>query len=172
MSRPGASRRHILLLLLVALGLGAGFLIVRGLRTPPPPPPVAEQRPPPVVKTPAPTLQADAEGEYLPGYPFTVGRFRFAGFSLRPEALVSFARTTGGAAQPAACLEARVSAERIHLSCDYPQVGTVTIEGRFLTRLATDRLDIPVVSAVVTVRTASGEILYDARDSFVWHPGE
>jgi hypothetical protein len=51
-------------------------------------------------------------------------------------------------------------------------VGTVTIDGKFLTRLATTSLDTAVLSAVVTVRSGSGEILYSARDSFVWHPGD
>jgi hypothetical protein len=51
-------------------------------------------------------------------------------------------------------------------------VGIVTIDGKFLTRLATTSLDTPVLSAVVTVRSASGEIVYSARDSFVWHPGQ
>jgi hypothetical protein len=59
----------------------------------------------------------------------------------------------------------------IHLRCESPLVGIVTIEGRFLTRLATNRLDTPVVSAVVTVRSERGEVLYSARDSFVWQPG-
>src|SRR2546426_5169599 len=49
--------------------------------------------------------------------------------------------------------------------------GTVTIDGKFLTRLATHSLDTAVLSAVVTVRTASGEILYSARDSFAVAPG-
>jgi hypothetical protein len=122
------------------------------------------------VERPKPALQADAAGDYVPGYRFSVGRFRFAGFSLRPEALVSF-QTTSSGAEPASCFEAKISAATIHLRCDYPQVGVVTIEGRFLTRLATNRLDTPVVSAVVTVRAGSGEILYSAQDAFVWHPG-
>ena len=159
------------ILLLVAVGLAVGVLVVRRPRTPkpsvsePPPPP------PPAVEPRKPALQADAEGHYVPGYSFSVGRFRFAGFSLRPEALVTFAQATSGTEESEACLEARISAGAIHLRCDYPQVGTVTIEGRFLTRLATNRLDTPVVSAVVTVRAQSGEILYSARDTFVWDSG-
>ncbi len=161
-SMGGAVRRNRLLLVL-ALGLAGGFLLVLRPRTPRStsavqrlPPPVAKQRQPP--------LQADAEGSYVPGYSFTVNGFRFTGFSLHPEALVTFAQTT------VACVEARISAQNVHLRCDDPQVGTVTIDGRFLTRLASNRLDAPVLSAVVTVRTGSGEILYSARDSFVWHP--
>ena len=166
-----SGKRHLLLVLLVALALAVGFLVVRQLRTPrstiseqpPPPPPAVEPR--------KPALQADAEGQYVPGYRFSMGRFRFTGFSLHPEALVTFAQTTSGTEEAASCLEATISALTIHLRCEYPQVGIVTIEGKFLTRLATNRLDTPVVSAVVTVRAESGEVLYSARDSFVWQPG-
>lgn len=158
------------LLLLVAVALPVGFFVVRRLLTPgtaiPKRPPL-----PAAVEPPKPALQADAEGHYVPGYPFSVGRFRFAGFSLRPEALVSFAQSTSRSEQPAPCADATITAVAIRLRCEYPQVGVVTIEGRFLTRVVTNRLDAPVVSAVVTVHTGSGEILYSARDSFVWQPG-
>lgn len=158
------------LLLLLALGLAGAILVVLRLRTPGPP--LAEQPlPPPVVAPRKPPLQADAEGSYVPGYSFTVNRFRFTGFSLRPDALVTFAQTTSGTEQPVACLEALIRADTVHLRCDDPQVGTVTIDGKFLTRLVTKRLDAAVVSAVVTVRAGSGDILYRARDSFEWHPG-
>ena len=153
------------LLLVLALGIVGAILIVLLPRTPTST--IPEQRlPPPVVKPPAPPLQADAEGSYVPGYPFTVNGFRFTGFSLRPEALVTFAQTT------VACLEAQISAQSVHLRCEDPQVGTVIIDGRFLTRLASNRLDAAVLSAVVTVRAGSGEIRYSARDSFRWHPRE
>src|SRR5213596_2195728 len=133
-------------LLLLALGLAGAVLVVLRLRTPSAP--MAEQPlPPPVVEPRKSPLQADAEGYYVPGYPFTVNGFRFTGFSLRPEALVAFAQTT------VACVEADISAQNVHLRCDDPQVGTVTIEGRFLTRLASNRLDAAVLSAVVTLRT-------------------
>ena len=135
------------------------------------PPPAPEPPPPPrAVERPKPALQADAEGQYVPGYRFSVGQFRFAGFSLRPEALVTFAQTSSGTEETLACLEATITAVRIHLRCESPQVGIVTIEGRFLTRLATNLLDRPVMSAVVTVRAQTGEVLYNARDSFVWQP--
>src|SRR5213078_4298995 len=151
------------LLLLLALGVAGAILVV--LRLPTPRSPIAEPRsPPPVVESRKPPLQADAEGYYVPGYPFTVNGFRFTGFSLRPEALVTFAQTT------VACVEAQISAQNFHLRCDDPQVGTVTSDGRFLTRLASNQLDAAVVSAVVTVRAGSGEILYSARDSFRWQP--
>jgi len=151
------------LLLILAFGLAIGVLVV--LRPRMPTSTIPERRPaPPAEERRKPALQADAEGSYVPGYPFTVNGFRFTGFTLHPEALVTFAQTT------VACVEAQISAQSVHLRCDDPQVGTVTIDGRFLTRLASNRLDAAVLSAVVTVRTGSGEILYSARDSFVWHP--
>jgi hypothetical protein len=164
-----SSKRLLLLVLLVA-GLAVGFLVVRGLRTPRSPIPEPAPPRPAAVEPRKPALQADAEGDYVPGYRFSVGRLRFAGFSLRPEGLVSFAQATSGVEEAASCLEATIGAATFHLRCDYRQVGVVTIEGRFLTRLATSRLDTPVVSAVVTVRDGSGEILYSARDAFVWQP--
>ena len=163
---------RIRLLLLVALSVAVGFFAVLRLLTStstipeqPPAPPASLVRPR------GPALQSNAEGYYVPGYRFGVSRFRFTGFSLRPEALVTFAQAAAGTEYPASCSEALVRADTVHLRCDYPQVGTVTIDGHFLTRLATERLDAPVLSAVVTVRAASGDTLYSARDSFVWHPG-
>ena len=165
-----SGKRLLALVLFVAVSLAVGFLVVRRLRTPRPT--ISEQPPPPPAVEPRkPALQADAEGQYVPGYRFSVGRFRFTGFSLRPEALVTFAQTTSGTEEAEPCLEARISPASIHLRCEHPQVGIVTIEGRFLTRLATNRLDTPAVSAVVTVRAENGEVLYSARDSFLWEPG-
>lgn len=156
-------------LLLVAVVLAVGVVVLRRLRTPRS---ISEQpAPPPAVEPRKPALQADAEGHYVPGYGFSVGRFQFTGFSLRPEAVVTFAQATSGTEEAVSCLEATINAPTIHLRCEYAQVGTVTIEGKFLTRLATNRLDLPVVFAVVTVRAPSGEILYSARNSFVWEPG-
>src|SRR5256885_2568193 len=57
------------------------------------------------------SLQADAEGYYVPGYRFAVNRLRFSSFSLRPEPLVSFAQTSAGIEQPAPCLEALIRSE-------------------------------------------------------------
>jgi len=155
-------------LLVLALGLAVGVLVVLRLRTPTS---IPEQRPPPPA-VPRPALQADAEGYYVPSYRFAVNRFRFAGFSLRPEAFVIFAQTTAGTEHLAACSEARISANTVHLRCEYAQVGTITIDGNFLTRVATNRRDTAVLSAVVTVRSGSGETLHSARDSFVWHPAD
>ena len=158
------------LVLLLAFGLAAGGVVVLRRRTAPSPNP--EPAPaPPAVEPRKSALQADAEGYYVPGYEFTVNRLRFNGFSLHPEPVVMFARTSGGAQQPVACLETVIRADTVHLRCDDPQLAMVTtIDGRFGTRLATDRLDTAVLSAVVTVRSGSGEILYRARDSFTWHP--
>jgi hypothetical protein len=155
------------LLVFLAVGIAVAFLVVRRLRTPSSP--VHEAPPPPPAVEPRKALQADAEGQYVPGYRFSVGRFRFTGFSLRPEAVVTFA--TSGSEHPVFCQEATISAATIHLRCDDPEVGVVTIKGKFLTRLATTQLDTPAVVAVVTVRAGSGEILYSAQDSFVWEPG-
>ena len=161
-------RRKRVLVVLV-LGLAAGLVVVLVRRAPPAgnpaPPPAA-----PAVEPPKPALQADAEGYYVPGYEFTVNRFRFTGFSLRPDALVTFAEAGTGTEQAMACLDVLIRADTVHLRCDDPQVGTVTIDGRFRTRVATNRLDTAVLAAVVTVRSGSGEILYRARDSFKWHP--
>src|SRR5437867_13415960 len=124
------------LLLLLAVGLAVAFLLVLRQRTPTstnaerrPAPPVAEPRHPP--------LQADAEGYYLPGYSFSVNRFHFTGFSLRPDALVTLARTTAAIWQPSGYFEALLRAGTVHLRCHYPQPGTVTIDATLLTRFAT-----------------------------------
>ena len=160
--------RLLRLLLLFALGVGAAILVVRLL--PPRTPQVVEQPPPPPAAKPTgPPLQADAEGSYVPGYAFTVNHARFAGFTLRPDAFVTF-QTAAGTDQPLACLDAVIKPATVHLRCDDPQMGTVTVDGRFLTRFVTNRPDAAVVSALVTVRTGSGEVLYSARDQFVWHP--
>jgi len=156
------------LLFLLALVLVGAILVVLWLLIPAPP--VAEKPvPPPVAKRPTPPLQADAEGRYAPGYPFTVSRRRFTGFTLRPEAFVTFGQS--GSEEQVACMQARISPTAFHLRCDDPQLGSVTIDGRFLTRFVTTRLDAPVVSAVVMVRDATGDVLYRAQDSFEWRPG-
>jgi hypothetical protein len=116
-------------------------------------------------------LQSDAEGYYVPGYEFTVNDYRFTGFSLHPEALMTFT-SAAGAKDQEPCSEARITSATVHLRCDFPRQGTVTIDGRFLTRVATSRLDAAVLAAVVTVRTGSGDVAHSAQDSFVWHPAE
>ena len=161
-------RRPQLLLVFAVVLVVALFAVLRrrGPTSNPQPPPAA-----PAVEPRKPALQADAEGAYVPGYEFTVNRLRFTGFSLHPDPVVTFVQTTGGAEQAMACLDALIRADTVHLRCDDPQMGTtVTIDGRFLARVATDRLDTAVLAAFVTVRSGSGEILYRARDSFKWHP--
>src|SRR5690348_11814093 len=134
--------------------------------------PIAEKSPPPPAVKPSSPLQADAEGTYVPGYQFSVNQFRFTGIILHPDAFVTFARIPSGTEESVACLDARIRPETVHLRCEDPQVGTVTIDGKFLTRFATTRLDAAVLTAVVTVRDASGEVLYHAQDSFQWQPGK
>ena len=155
------------LVVFLAVGVAIALLVVRWLRTPSAP--IPQPPPPPAAVQPHKALQADAEGQYVPGYRFSVGRFRFTGFSLRPEAVVTFA--TSGSEHPVFCQEATINAATVNLRCDDPEVGVVTIRGRFLTRLMTTRLDAPAIAAVVTVRAGSGETLYSAQDSFAWDPG-
>ncbi|HYU89703.1 MAG TPA: hypothetical protein VE966_04615, partial [Gemmatimonadales bacterium] len=89
-----SGKRRLLLVLLLAVGLAGAFLVVLYLMPPPTNP--EQPLPPPAVERRKPALQADAEGQYVPGYRFPVGRLRFTGFSLRPEALVTFAQATSG----------------------------------------------------------------------------
>src|SRR2546426_517204 len=90
--------RKLLLVLLVVVGLAVVAFAVLLVITPAAP--IAEQPPPkPAVERRKAALQADAEGQYVPGYHFVVGPLRFTGFSLRPEALVTFAQTGSGAAE-------------------------------------------------------------------------
>jgi inner membrane protein len=161
-------RRRLALIGAVVLVVGAGAVAVWFLGAPPkaseapPPPPVATRPPAP--------LQADVEGYYLPGYQFSVGRFRFTSFTLRPEALATFTESGTRAKRVVVCEEAVISASAVRLRCEDPRVAFLTIEGTFPRRIATEALDAPVVSAVVTVRSATGEVLYRARDQFTWHP--
>jgi hypothetical protein len=46
------------------------------------------------------------------------------------------------------------------------------IDGRFVNSIATTHLDAPAISAVLTLQNARGEVLYSARDNFVWRPPE
>ena len=151
---------------LVALVLVVGFVAFLVL-TPTLPPPAPA--PPPAAAKEKKPLQADAEGHYAPGYSFSVNRYRFTGFTLHPDPYATFVNMSGDGS--VYCQEAVINATNFHLRCDDPQMGVVTIKGSFLSRFATTRLDAPVVSAVVTVRTGSGEILYNAQDRFTWEPG-
>jgi inner membrane protein len=162
-------RRVVLIGSAVVVVVGAGVFVALQ-PVPPPPPPVVEQAPAPVAPPPKP-LQADAEGYYEPGYRFTVMDARFTRLTLRPEPFVTFTRG-GGTRQEAGCFNGTVKADIVQLSCEIDRVGIMTIDGRFLTRVATTRLDAPVLSAILTVRNTRGETVYRARDSFVWHPPE
>jgi hypothetical protein len=153
--------------LLVVLVLVVGFVVWALFINPAPT--VTEQPKAPAAR-PSRPLQADAEGYYEPGYQFSVAGLRFTRLTLRPEAFVTFLRT--GTRQEVGCLEAVIGSETVTLRCDIDRVGTLTVEGQFLSRFATTRLDTPVLSAFLTVRNQRGETLYRARDSFLWHPPE
>lgn len=159
--------RRVLLVLLGLIGTAVVAFVIWALLTPMPAP---ETTPPAADARSNAPLQADAEGSYVPGYSFTIGYFRFAGITLRPETYVTFTQTTTGTKREIGCVEALIRPDAVQLRCDDDQVGDVTVDGRFLNRVATSRLDTPVLSAVVTIRTRRGEVRYRARDSFVWHP--
>ena len=159
------------LVLFVVLGLVV-VLVVAGVFValqPLPPEPTTAEAPALVAPPPRP-LQADAEGSYEPGYQFSVMGARFTRLTLRPEPFVTFARV--GTRQEAGCSNGTIRADIVQLSCEIDRVGIMTIDGRFLTRVATTRLDAPVLSALLTVRNARGEIVYRAQDTFVWRAPE
>lgn len=165
----GRRRAIVVGVVLVALvGAGALFVLPRlfapvAVVTEQPPPPPPEPPPPP----PRP-LQSEVEGYYIPNYKFTVADRRFIRLTLRPEASVTFARP--GTRQDVECADARISQSAAFLRCDLASAGiTVTIDGRFASRYASNRLDMPVLSALITVTNTRGEVLYRARDSFNWH---
>jgi hypothetical protein len=137
----------------------------------PPKPTVIEQAPEaPVAPPPPKPLQAEAEGYYEPGYKFTVADRRFTRLTLRPDPMVTFTRP--GTRQEFGCFEALITPQTLLLRCEIERVGVMTIDGRFVNRVATTALDAPVLSAVLTVKNARGEVLYSARDSFVWREPE
>src|SRR5437773_10055824 len=141
--------RKLLLVLLVVVGLAVIAFAVLLVITPAAPIPEPLPSKPAVERRKA-ALQADAEGQYVPGYHFVVGPLRFTGFRLRPEALVTFAQTGSGAEEVAGCREATITAVSIRLRCESPEVGIVTIEGRFLTRVARPLVEPTAWSAVGT----------------------
>ncbi len=157
-------RRRTLAVVAILLALGGAATWVILLEAPAPT--VTEQptaAPPPPPRP----LQADAEGYYEPGYQFTVADRRFTRLTLRPEPFLTFARI--GTREEAGCAEARIGRDAVYLRCELFRVGMVTIDGRFPSRFVTSRLDAPVLSALITITNARGEILYRARDSFRWH---
>lgn len=157
-------RRTIVVAIVVLALVGAAAFVI--LLLPAPAPTVVEQpkaAPPPPPRP----LQADAEGYYEPSYNFSVAGRRFTRLTLRPEPFVTFSRV--GTREEAGCAEARIGPDAVHLRCELYRVGMVTIDGRFPSRVVTSRLDAPVLSALITVTNARGEIIYRARDSFRWH---
>lgn len=164
----GRRRALIVVGLLVAL-VGAGSFVLLRL---PAPAPVVEQPPPPPPEPPPPPrpLQAEVEGYYEPNYKFTVFDRRFTRLTLRPHAFVTFART--GTRQDVECENARIDRDAVRLRCTLEPYGVVTIDGRFPTRYVTSKLDMPVLSALITVTSARGDVVYRARDSFYWHTPE
>src|SRR5947207_8076807 len=120
----------LLLVLLVVVGLAANAFAVLLVITPAAPIP-EQPSPKPAVERRKAALQADAVGQYVPGYHFVVGPLRFTGFSLRPEALVTFAQTGSGAEEVAGCLEATITEVIILILCESPEVGVDLIAVRF-----------------------------------------
>ena len=155
-------RRMIVAVVLLAL-VGAAAAVFLLLQTPAPVAVEQPEAPPP----PPHPLQADAEGYYEPSYEFSVSDRRFTRLTLRPEPFIRFERI--GTHQEAGCENSVVRPDVVRLHCELDRVGTVTIDGRFLTRFTTARLDAPVLSAWVEVRNLRGEVVYRARDSFRWH---
>ncbi|HWC72806.1 MAG TPA: hypothetical protein VG454_02640, partial [Gemmatimonadales bacterium] len=144
----------------VFLGFGPSTAVTEQPQAPPPPP---EPPPPP----PRP-LQSEVEGYYEPNYKFTVSDRRFIRVTLQPEPFLTFARF--GAKQDVRCTDARIGPAAVFLRCPLETAGiVVTIDGRFPARYVTSRLDMPVLSAVITVSNVRGEVVYSARDSFYWH---
>ncbi|HEV8510664.1 MAG TPA: hypothetical protein VGQ48_09485 [Gemmatimonadales bacterium] len=160
----GRRRTIVVGVVLIALVGAAAFVVLR-LQAPAP---VVTEQPKAALPPPPRPLQSDAEGYYEPGYQFTVSDRRFTRLTLRPEPFVTFSRV--GTRQEAGCEDARIGPDAVHLRCELDRVGMVTIDGRFTSRFVTSRLDIPVLSALITVTSTRGETLYRARDAFVWHP--
>lgn len=163
---PRLRRAHVVLGGVGVLLAGVGVFVALQKA---PPPVVVEQPAAPVAPPPKP-LQVDAEGSYEPGYSFSVRGARFTRLTLRPEPSVTFERY--GTRQEAGCFNGTVKADIVQLTCEIDRIGVMTIDGRFLTRTATTALDKAVLSAFLTVKNSRGEILYRARDSFVWREPE
>jgi hypothetical protein len=158
----GRRRTIVVGVVILALVGAAAFVILR-LQAPAP----VVTEPPKAAPPPPRPLQSDAEGYYEPGYQFTVSDRRFTRLTLRPEPFVTFSRV--GTRQEAGCEDARIGPDAVHLRCELDRVGMVTIDGRFTSRFVTSRLDMPVLSALITVTNTRGETLYRARDAFYWH---
>lgn len=162
-------RTRAIAITMVVLVLLAGAAVVVVLFLPAPAPTVVAQPKAPPPPPPRP-LQSEAGGYYEPGYQFTVADRRFTRLTLRPETFLTFARP--GTREEAGCADARIGRDAVYLRCELYRVGMVTIDGRFNSRVVTGRLDMPALSALITVTNTRGEVLYRARDSFRWHGPE
>ena len=163
----GRRRTIVIGVILLAL-VGAAALVIL-IILPAPAPTVVEQPKAPPPPPPRP-LQSEAGGYYEPGYQFTVADRRFTRLTLRPETFLTFARP--GTREEAGCADARIGRDAVYLRCELYRVGMVTIDGRFNSRVVTGRLDMPALSAFITVTNTRGEVIYRARDSFRWHGPE
>jgi hypothetical protein len=159
-------RTRLIVLILVALAAG-GFWVGSRLAEPPVVPGYVP------FSTPDPhRLQADEEGYYIPDDQFTVRAFQFNGFSLRPDPLVIFSKVKDSVEHPSLrCQNVRASGDSLHLVCEYPQLGTVMIDGTFPIREAEDRAPGPRFVGLVTVNR-DGRTLYRKQHSFVFTMGE
>jgi len=153
---------------LVVLGAAGAFAVLKLAAPTPvavaPPADTTPVEPPPPPPRP---LQSEVEGYYEPTYKFTVFDRRFTRLTLRPSPSVRFTRL--GTRQEVPCEEARINRDAVYLRCTIEPYGKITVDGRFPARYATSKLDMPVLSAVITVTNARGEVQYRARDSFYWH---
>ena len=161
-------RRAVIIGTAVVVVGGAGVFVA--LQTAAPPPAPVVEQPPAAAAPPPRPLQADAEGYYEPGYQFSVADRRFTRLTLRPDPSIRFVRT--GTRQEYGCSDVTITPQIVRMICDIERVGTMTIDGRFVTRVATTAMDAPAISALLTVRNMRGEVVYSARDNFVWRPPE
>jgi len=163
-----ARRRSIAVGLVVIVLVGAGVFVFLRLSAPTAVVTAQPEAAPPEAPPPAPRpLQSEVVGYYEPSYKFTVFDRRFTRLTLRPDPSVTFSRV--GSRQEVACEDSRIGRDAVRLRCTLEPYGVVTVEGRFPARYATSKLDMPVLSAWITVTNARGEVQYRARDSFYWH---
>ena len=165
----GRSRAIVIGVAVVVVLVAVGALAVQRLATPTPVAVVQPADTTPVAPPPPPPrpLQSEVEGYYEPTYKFTVFDRRFTRLTLRPSPSVTFARP--GTRQEVPCEDARINRDAVVLRCTIEPYGRITVDGRFPARYATSKLDMPVLSAVITVTNARGEVQYRARDQFYWH---
>ncbi len=116
-------------------------------------------------------------GFYYPREPVTVAEYHIEGLGLAPYPHVVW-DSGGGQGAPEACSERLVVRDTLHLLCEVPAIGTVTIDGRFLvTRVAggivvkrvrgENGAEVDVLDALVKV-SRGGETLYSKRQRFAY----